>query len=134
MKEEINFNGFTDAFRTYFNGQYKNNFSYDGLKVLYDYLEGYEENCETEIGLDVIALCCEYSEYKDIDEYLKEYHPSEITTFEEWKEQNELHKDYNEQDEYIKDISEKLEEYLNNNTTLIKLSDNLDDGFIIQCF
>jgi len=43
-------------------------FSYDGLEVLYDYLEevGYEE-------LDVIGLCCDFTEYKSIDDFQKNY-------------------------------------------------------------
>jgi hypothetical protein len=44
------------------------NFSYEGLQVLFDYLEAYESDCGTELELDVIALCCEYSEdtYEDV--------------------------------------------------------------------
>ena len=35
----------------------KDNFSYDGLNALYDYLDELEE-----YELDVIALCCEFTE------------------------------------------------------------------------
>jgi hypothetical protein len=38
------------------------NFSYEGLRALFDYLEQYEEETNTPIELDVIALCCEYNE------------------------------------------------------------------------
>jgi hypothetical protein len=37
-------------------------FTYEGLEVLFDYLEGYEEDSGEEIDLDVIALCCDYAE------------------------------------------------------------------------
>ena len=37
-------------------------FSYDGLGILFDYLEAYEMDSGEEIELDVIALCCEFSE------------------------------------------------------------------------
>ena len=40
-----------------------NNFSYDGLTVLYDYLIQYEEDCDTELEFDPIAYCCEYTEF-----------------------------------------------------------------------
>lgn len=40
----------------------KENFSYEGLKALFDYLEDYEEQTGEEIELDVIALCCDYTE------------------------------------------------------------------------
>lgn len=49
------------TFRDYFNAIRPNNFTYQGLEVLFDYLEEmeeYEEQCE----LDVIALCCDFSE------------------------------------------------------------------------
>ena len=36
-------------------------FGYDGLLVLFDFLEQFEEDTGEEIELDVIALCCEYS-------------------------------------------------------------------------
>jgi len=74
MKESnLSFCTFTDKFRDYFNGDYKDNFSYDGLKALYDYLEQYEEDCDTEIELDIIALCVEYSKYNNINEIVEAY-------------------------------------------------------------
>ena len=73
MIETVNQNNFTDAFKTYFSGQYKDNFSYEGLKALYDYLEGYEEATDKKVELDVIALCCEYSEYKNFKEFQNNY-------------------------------------------------------------
>ena len=49
------------------------NFSYEGLECLYNYLIDYEQDTDTEIELDVIALCCDYSEYKDLEEYKQNY-------------------------------------------------------------
>jgi hypothetical protein len=38
-------------------------FSYDGLGLLFDYLEQVSEDCEAErIELDVIGLCCDFAE------------------------------------------------------------------------
>ena len=37
-------------------------FSYDGLRVLFEALEQYEDDTGSEVELDVIGLCCEYSE------------------------------------------------------------------------
>lgn len=51
----------------------KDQFSYEGRCALFEYLEGIAEDCNEPIELDVIALCCEYSEYEDLDEYNKEY-------------------------------------------------------------
>ena len=68
MKTTVNFSQFVDAFRIR-----KDNFSYDGLKALFEYLEQYEEGGGEEIELDVIALCCEYSEYENLAEFQKDY-------------------------------------------------------------
>ena len=54
-----------------------NNFSYEGLEALFDSLEEDEESTGEESELDVIALCCEYTEYEDIEEYNKDYEPVE---------------------------------------------------------
>ena len=37
-------------------------FSYEALGLLFDYLENYEMDTGEEIELDVISLCCDYSE------------------------------------------------------------------------
>ena len=59
MKTSINKYDFRDAFQKAGRG---NNFSYEGLGVLFDYFEAYEEDSGEEIELDVIAICCEFSE------------------------------------------------------------------------
>ena len=38
--------------------------TYDGLRALYDYLDDLSEACDTHIELDVVAICCEYSEHE----------------------------------------------------------------------
>jgi len=48
-------------------------FTYDGAKLLFDYLEQYEEECETDIEYDPIAFRCEYSEYCTWD-YINDYY------------------------------------------------------------
>ena len=59
MKTTISIYDFRDAFHQCGRG---NNFSYDGLRVLFEALEQYEDDTGSEVELDVIALCCEYSE------------------------------------------------------------------------
>ena len=60
MKQTLNAYDFERAFVT---AGRKDQFSYDGLKALFEYLEDFEEDFGEEIELDVIALCCDYSEY-----------------------------------------------------------------------
>ena len=53
---------YLNEFRDYFNKIRPNNFSYEGLGILYDYLLEYENSTGEELELDVIGLCCDYSE------------------------------------------------------------------------
>ena len=59
MKTSVNFSQFCDAFS---NMGREDQFSYDAKRVLFDYLEQYGEDTGEEVELDVIAICCEYSE------------------------------------------------------------------------
>ena len=62
MKTTVTFSAFSDAFRI----MRADNFSYAALQALFDYLVDYLEEMEADTGeeieLDVIALCCDYSE------------------------------------------------------------------------
>jgi hypothetical protein len=49
-------------FREEFKAIRPNNFTYEGLTLLHDYLEQYEEETGEELEIDVIALCCDFSE------------------------------------------------------------------------
>jgi len=70
MKQSINMYQFERAFKNMDRGD---QFSYDGLKALYEYLEEYEESTGEEIDLDVIALCCDYTEYNSLKEFQADY-------------------------------------------------------------
>jgi len=69
MIQKINEYQFADAFKRI----RPDNFSYEGLKALYDYLEDYEDDTGGQIELDVIAICCDYYEYKDLKEFQEDY-------------------------------------------------------------
>jgi len=70
MKQSINEYQFRDAFHKMGRGE---QFSYDGLTALYDYLEQLGDDIGEEIELDVIALCCEYAEYDSLTEFQEDY-------------------------------------------------------------
>ncbi|KKL61460.1 hypothetical protein LCGC14_2195110 [marine sediment metagenome] len=80
MKQTVNFSDFVDAFEIR-----KENFTYEGKQALFDYLEEYEESTGEEIELDVIGLCCEYTEYENLKELQENYR--DIDTMEELEEQ-----------------------------------------------
>ena len=69
MKVTINQTQFIDKFMQL----RPNNFSYDGLIALFEWLEQYEEDTETEIELDVIAICCDFSEYDNLKDFQQDY-------------------------------------------------------------
>lgn len=102
MKTSVNRSEFTSAFHRMNRG---NQFSHQALIAMFDYFEELEESCGTEMELDVIAICCEWAEYANLEEFQKAY-----------------------SDEYktLEDIQDK--------TQVIMLGDRLDDGFVIQQF
>ena len=59
MIQTINLHDFRNAFQAAGRGE---QFTYEGLEVLFDYLEQYEQDTGEQIDLDVIGLCCEYAE------------------------------------------------------------------------
>jgi hypothetical protein len=68
MKQTVSRYDFRRAFET----TRPNNFSYAALDALFDYFEQYEEECNVEVELDVIAICCDYSESK-FTELIEQY-------------------------------------------------------------
>ena len=70
MKNTVSLYDFREAFRQY---DRQNTFSYEGYQALFDELEQYEEDCNQEIELDIVALCCEYTEYKNLKELQGNY-------------------------------------------------------------
>jgi hypothetical protein len=69
MKQTIDINIFKDTFRNY--GR-QDQFSSRGLELLFDYLEELENDTGDEMELDVIGLCCDWTE-SSLTEVLKEY-------------------------------------------------------------
>ena len=111
MKTTVSLNDFKNAFNAY---DRTDNFSYNGLKALYEYLEEYEDNTGEEIKLDVIALCCDFSEYD-----------SATACIRECGYDLEYDKDATEDEKEATSL-----EYLRDNTTLIEFG----TGIIIQEF
>ena len=94
MKKVINFSQFCDEFRSY---NRDTNFTYEGKQVLFDAIEQYDEGTGLERELDIIALCCDFSE-ESSDEIAKNY-SIDLSECEDEEEKVKL-----------------VEEYLNENT------------------
>lgn len=78
MKQKVNFSQFCDSFWN----TYKDNFSYEGKRALFDYLESVEDDMGSEIELDTVALCCEYTEYESAMEAAQDHGYEEIVDLE----------------------------------------------------
>ena len=71
MKQTIGLDEFRTAFHRMGRGD---NFSYEGLEEIYNY---YEENYP-DFEMDVIGICCEWTEHDSKEELLKYYDANSI--------------------------------------------------------
>lgn len=76
MKSTISLHDFREGFKRLG----RENFSYEGLAILFDYFEQLEEDIGEEFEYDPISICCEFAEYASIAEAANEYGitPSEL--------------------------------------------------------
>ncbi len=70
MKQSVDLRIFRESFRTI---RRQNQFSWQGLEALFDYLKELEDDIGDELELDVIALCCDFSEHDSACEAAREY-------------------------------------------------------------
>jgi hypothetical protein len=50
-----------------------NSFTYEGTKVLVEYIESIEEDCGTEIEFDAVGLACDYAEYISLVDWFDDH-------------------------------------------------------------
>ena len=87
MKQTINFYNFSDEFRK---AGRADQFTYKGQRAIFEYLEGYEESTGEEVELDVVAICCEYSEYENLEEFHGEYNKEDYPNLESLRDFTEV--------------------------------------------
>ena len=114
MKQSVNFSTFCDAFHAH--DRY-DSFGYEGLRVIFDFLESFEEDTGEDVELDVIAICCDYK----IDDAVTIARDYSIDL---------SHLDA-EDDDYEEQCEEAVMEYLNDNTMVLG---QCKDGIVYQCF
>lgn len=117
MFKTINFNDFEREFKDY---NRDNNFSYYGKKALFEYLEQYEEDTQEKIELDVIALCCDFSEHT-LEELKTEYKDKYFELLEDAR--NSYCEDEATEDEILEEAEQKFIEYFRDNTQLIEFTE-----------
>jgi hypothetical protein len=62
-----------DEFVTQFRQIRNDNFSMSALFALFEYFENLSEEMGEDIEFDPIAICCEYSEYGSVKEFIQDY-------------------------------------------------------------
>ena len=73
--QTVNQYDFRQAFAEY---NRADNFSYKGLTALFEWLEELAYDINTPYELDVIALCCEFTEYEDLEEVQANYFSTKL--------------------------------------------------------
>ena len=70
LVKKVYFNDFLEEFKEY--GR-ENQFTYEGKKALYNYLNQLADDIGEPIELDVIAICSDFTEYSDLKEFNDDY-------------------------------------------------------------
>ena len=65
--------GVYDFHRAFEDADRTNSFSYGGRIALFEYLEHLAEDLAQPIELDVIAICCDYSEFENLEDFKQQY-------------------------------------------------------------
>ena len=71
MKTTINQSDFVSAFKG--NSERKDQFSYGALCALFEHYDEIEQHTSDEIELDVVAICCDWTEYNTALEAAQSY-------------------------------------------------------------
>jgi hypothetical protein len=96
MKSTINLYEFRDAFTRM---DRADAFTYEGLEILFQGIEEFEEDTNEEWELDVIALCCDFSEMSE----------------------EEIKQSYNVN---LEESSQDMDDWLNNQTWVLGKTDS----------
>lgn len=115
MKTTVNLYDFRRAFEQC----RPDNFSYEGLELLFDYCEEVEQGSGEEMELDVVALCCDYSE--DTVQGIADNYSIDLPERE----------DDQDDDEYAEACTDAVRDYLNDNTSIVG---ETSDGFVYANF
>jgi len=70
LVKEVSFYDFLKEFEEFGRA---NNFSYEGKKALYDYLNDLSEDLGEPIELDIIGICCDFTEYDSLEQFIENY-------------------------------------------------------------
>ena len=87
MKKTLTIYDFREEVAKY-SENYKNQFSYEGLEALFNYLERCEEETGEEMEFDFVAICCDFKEYDNLEEIKQNY--NNIETIEDLRNETQV--------------------------------------------
>ena len=85
IKKTVDLKDFRDEFKAYDRDM---NFSYEGQRALFEYLEDLSNDLGEDVELDIIALCCDFTEYESLKELQANY--SNIKDLEDLEERTRV--------------------------------------------
>jgi hypothetical protein len=122
-----NINNSYELFRLFKDHGRENQFSFDGIRTLYNYFNELEESTDEEIKIDIIAICCEFTEYSK----------SELLTLYDYKADR---KEFESEEEYIEAIIQELQEntvlllveHYNTDNAVDRMNPMIENTYILQ--
>lgn len=98
----------------------EDHFSYYGFQALYDYFDQYSDDIGEDFKIDVIAICCDFTEYASWEELYNNYSYSYNNEEETWEETDKG----------------QFMDWVYNRTQVIEAKDckGTVTGVIVQCF
>ena len=117
MKKTINIHQFRDAFMDI----RPDSFSYEGLELLFNWYDEYEDSTGEEMELDVIAICGDWNEStveEIINDYIVSTHKGKTSVY------NDTVKVALEDCDEEEERSEVIEEWLQDNTTVAGVTES----------
>jgi len=134
MITQVTETDFIDAFKAI----RPDNFTYNGLKALYAFLEEVADDTGEEIQFDVIGICCDFVEYKNWADFINDYGSDfDLPKRKQSCSNSSFSRSY---------WNEKRHDSLNDHTIVIPISEEFTgmdingimssnkEGFIIQAF
>lgn len=113
MYMTLSVDDFMDAFNDAGRG---NQFSSQGLRAMFDYFTDLEDQTGEPMELDVVAICCDYTEYDSALDAASEY------GFEP------------EEDDSPEDAEDSAFDWLQERTVVIPIGEETSEGVIIAAF
>ena len=97
MKTTLSLYDFQNVFA---NSSRSAQFTNEWIEAIFNYLTEYEDSTGTELELDIIAICCDFTEYENLEAFQKEHDKEDYPDFDSIEDSTTVLYTWNYQDEY----------------------------------